>query len=398
MIKDNVNSILLDYASAQGVLSVDSIMKLAALPDKSYFRAFSQFLENNCGDGVEVSKGLLNIKSHGIGVLIPQKIIESGLTMFPKGYLKENNVPKHDDLSSFNVIIPKTRSYVETFPSMTCSNLFIYLKEKNAKIIESSFDMKKEIQEIHPVIDFAGLLLRRMTRENAVQAIDNKRTPLIKDLVDAAYHSPSVLIEAFKSDKNFVIAIPFSPGNHADKDHERNFCYFNNEAVFVNELLKMNKKIALLDLTANFASGLVNLCIGKKDIIIIGIHANPNLDPTTYRENIESKQNSFQFNLEPGSNGEEYINVLQEAIDLIPQGIDVVLVIGSVNNYLFDSEGLLCVEAQYQRQIGNIIGSVVKGKGIKKLIIEPSAGFENDSHILFTDLCKGIDEEFNGGK
>ena len=78
----------------------------------------------------------------------------------------------------------------------------------------------------------------------------------------------------------------------------------------------------------------------------------------------------------------------------LPEHTDILLITGGVNQYLYDSCGLLCVEAQYFEKIGKAIAEAAKD--IPKIILTQAGGFEKDSHILFLDLASGIQKNLGG--
>jgi len=379
------------YLAVSGSLSIDELRKLAPINSKRYYQSYMGFLRDYYSDRKNIIEGIANIKSHGLGFTVPQRIINYGLEDL-KGHIENSILPVHN-LVGLNVVCNSEDCPVETFPTRSFRWLKNYLIEKGAKITEHSSNVMELVKKVHSETDFLKLCARRLKREKIIQQIDDQEVPLVPEVLNHAYKAPSVLFTANELNRRFVVAIPGTVGGMAEANHENNYSYVNNEAVFALELASKGKKVTILDLSANFNHGLIKLCLGTEGIQIISLQADPQTDATIYyRDDAESKNNIVNYNLEAGINGREYLEYLKDAIKNISQS-DVLLIIGGSNNYLYDSIGLFCVEAQYFRRFGQVIGGRAKEKEIKKIIVVPGGGYDKDSHILFTDFCLGIKDK-----
>ena len=377
------------YAAKQQTITIEDLRSMSSDTGKVFFKAFCSFLAGKYPEKDDtIVEGILNIKSHGQGIHIPETVKRKGIAAFPKGYLEENQMPVHENLAQVKILHNEKAFPIETFFSRTTRNILLYAKEKGANCISKSYRMDKQVKEIHSTIDFLKLFERRTKQLEHIRKLDDKEVPLFPEIITFALEAPSVLFEAEKQKEQLVIALPGTLGNHAEKDHEQVFCYFNNEAIFANEMIKKGKKITILDIDASFGNGTYHLLLGKQNITLMGIQVNPEVDPTLYERDALTQKNSFQHNLELGTNGKTYLEVLKEALKKIPEHTDILLITGGVNQYLYDSCGLLCVEAQYFEKIGKAIAEAAKD--IPKIILTQAGGFEKDSHILFLDLASGI--------
>ncbi|MBS3175965.1 hypothetical protein J4457_01895 [Candidatus Woesearchaeota archaeon] len=391
---------LAGYAARQRTITIDDIRNMSDVEGKIFFKVFCNFLEGKYPEKNDtILEGVLNIKSHGHGITIPEAVKQKGIAAFPKRYLEKNQMPTHmdKDLSCLKILHNKKMFPIETFFSRTTRNILSYAKEKGANCVAKTSTtprMDKEIKEMHPVTDFLKLFERRTKQPEHIKKIDDREVPLFPEIITFALEAPFVLFEAEKQKEQFVIALPGTLGNHAEKNHEQVFCYFNNEAIFANEMAKQGRKITILDIDASFANGTHHLLLGKQNITLIGIQVNPEIDPTIYERDAITQKNSFQYNLELATNGKTYIEILKEALKKILADTDILLVTGGVNQYLYDSCGLLCVEAQYFESIGKAIADAAKK--IPKIILTQAGGFEKFSHILFLDLASGIQKNLGG--
>ena len=396
-MNNSINMIesLAAYAAQQQIITIDDLRNMSDDTGKVFFKAFCNFLTSKYPEkNNTIVEGILNIKSHGHGIVIPDAIKQKGLAAFPKGYLEQSMISNKKDLSCLKIVYNKEMFPIETFFSRTTRNILLYAKEKGANCITKYCRIDKKIMEEHPIINFLKLLERRAKQPDHIKKIDDKEVPLFPEIVKFALEAPSVLFEAAKQKEQFVIALPGTLGNHAEKNHEQVFCYFNNEAIFANEMIKHGKRITILDIDASFGNGTYHLLLGKENITLIGIQANPEIDATIYERDAITQKNSFQYNLELATNGRSYVDILKQALKKIPESTDILLISGGVNQYLYDSCGLLCVEAQYFEEIGKAIAE--SARNIPKIILTQAGGFEKDSHILFFDLALGIQKNLGG--
>ncbi|MFA6461824.1 MAG: hypothetical protein WCV90_06170 [Candidatus Woesearchaeota archaeon] len=392
--QDLINN-LMGYLSQKGNLTIEDIHNLSYKNPQLYYRSFMEFLHQYYPESHKsIIDAIGDIKSHGMNFTVPQKIVDLGMACFPKGYLEENKLPKHTSLKSLKCVFNHESYPIETFPGKTTRRLKNYLLEREAQIKFHNSNLLDLVKKVHPETDFLNLCARRLKRDKITQDLDDVETPLLPEVVKFALNACSVLFAAEKEEGKVVIAVPGIPGAKAEPDHEVEGCYFNNEAIFALEQANQGKKIAILDLNASFNHGLFRFCFGHKNIMLIGIHVDPLVDPTlSYRQDSTSKLNSYQYNLEVGTNGHDYLVCLEKALKNIPENQDLLLVIVGTNSYLLDSVGLLCVEAQYFRKFGEIIGMEASKKKVKKIILTPGEGYEEVSPQLLVDFCLGMIEK-----
>ncbi len=385
---------LIGYLSQEGTLTIEDIHDLGYKNPQLYYRSFMDFLHKYYPENRKpILDAIGDIKSHGMNFTIPQKIIDLGMTSFPRGYLEENTLPKHDSLKQLKALFNSESYPIETFPAKTARRLKNYLLEKEAQVIFHNSNCLELVKMVHSETDFLNLCARRLKRDKITQNLDDIETPLLPEVVKFALKAPSLLFAAAKEYGKVILSVPGIPGTKAEPEHEVEGCYFNNEAIFALEEARQGKKITILDLNVSFDHGLAKICSAQKNITFIGIFVDPHVDATlAYRKEDINKSNILLHHLEAGTNGKDYLHFLNKALQDLSSDQDILLVIGGTNSYLLDSVGLLCVEAPFFRKIGRMIAEESENKGVKKIIIVPGGGYEEVSPLLLVDLCLGINE------
>ncbi|MFQ5621540.1 MAG: hypothetical protein ACE5FT_06895 [Candidatus Nanoarchaeia archaeon] len=379
--------VLAQYAARSGDLSAVELRQLCHGDPKLFFKSFVEFLKRKNPDRLDIVEGILNIKSHGLGFTIPQKIIDEGLIHFPEGYLELGDLSKHDKLSL--TVVHHAKSFpIKTFPSKTYAEMVDYFKQKGCKLIPVAMRTDNYVKKIHKSIDVNEKILKRATQPAWMQRIDNIEYPLTKDIFNYVLETPSVLFRAFEDRSRVTVAIPGTWSNMCDDERG----YINSTAVAAKALAERGKKITILDLDTSFGGGTVKLLLGEQNITLIGLQTDPETDPgLNIRDHTESEQNSYQFNIPIGLNGKGYLDILNQAIQKIPTDTGVLIVSVGLDNYVFDSLGLQCVEQKYFKTMGELIHKSTTH--IPKIILQPGGGFEDIAPQLFAEMCNAV-----GGK
>ena len=380
------------YLSISGEIGINDIRKMSYSQPKMFIRSYMQFLRKNYPGSSELIDHITLIKSFGYGYTMPEKLMSKGIKLIENKYTKKNemNANKKYDFKNIKVFCNQKQAINKTFSINTFNSLKNLFRDNNANMILNSYRMDEEIKSLHPGIDFLELCKRRMKREPLLRQIDDRESPLLPDIIEFSLHGLSVLNEANFSKDQFAVALQGIAGTHAKSDHEQEYSYFNNEIVFALQNAKSNKKILILDLDANFSHAMNEYC-NHENILYVGFHADPNVDCSISSRNTIQNKN-ICYNLEIGINGEKYLSKLKNILDNINYTPDIFLILGSVNSYIFDNTSLLLVECQYFSQIGNLLGKFAQKNQIKKIILAQGRGFEKDSHILFAELCTGIND------
>jgi acetoin utilization deacetylase AcuC-like enzyme len=112
-----------------------------------------------------------------------------------------------------------------------------------------------------------------------------------------------------------ALALVRPPGHHAGKNFLGGFCYFNNLAVAVANLLERKgvKRAAILDVDVHHGNGTQDIFLGSEKVVFCSLHQWP-LYPGSGRT---SEGNCHNFPLPAGTDGKGYLKALDDALGLI---------------------------------------------------------------------------------
>ena len=176
-------------------------------------------------------------------------------------------------------------------------------------------------------------VLRVHTREmlDAVRtgAFEDADTPFFPEIYEIAKLSAGAAIlaaeHALAGRPAFSLMRP--PGHHAEHNRIMGFCYFNNIAIAVAKVLQIrnpkpsprdmrnksetrNRRVAILDFDCHHGNGTENIFRDDKRILFASVHQSPCYPDT----GLMSDTNSLNFPLAPGTKPEEFLAVLDKAI------------------------------------------------------------------------------------
>jgi acetoin utilization deacetylase AcuC-like enzyme len=119
-----------------------------------------------------------------------------------------------------------------------------------------------------------------------------------------------------------VFALCRPPGHHAGKDYAGGYCFINNASVAAN-WLSSKGKVALLDIDYHAGNGTQDIFYERSDVLTISIHGDPDYEYPHYigfaDETGADAGLGFHrnFPLPAGTDDEEYLSTLNEALDMI---------------------------------------------------------------------------------
>jgi acetoin utilization deacetylase AcuC-like enzyme len=108
------------------------------------------------------------------------------------------------------------------------------------------------------------------------------------------------------------------PGHHATKNSLGGFCYFNNIAIAVSNILEKYdkiKKIGIIDFDVHHGNGTQDIFLNNKNIRYVSLHQYPHY-PGTGSKN---KDNCFNYPLYADTDEKEYLNIFKKAISKIKE-------------------------------------------------------------------------------
>ncbi|MEA2070583.1 MAG: histone deacetylase [Asgard group archaeon] len=82
---------------------------------------------------------------------------------------------------------------------------------------------------------------------------------------------------ALEGKQSIAYALTRPPGHHATRDKAMGFCFFNNIAISVENLITRQKvkRIAIIDFDNHYGNGLADLFYDRNDVLTISLHADP---------------------------------------------------------------------------------------------------------------------------
>lgn len=182
-------------------------------------------------------------------------------------------------------------------------------------------------------------------------------TPNIDGIYDYALQSVASAITTAKAAEKQMVAFSLSrpPGHHAGRNTLGGFCYFNNLAVAAAKLVKLGKRVAILDIDVHHGNGTQDIFLGKKNIIFCSIHQVP-LYPGT---GLISEKNCHNFPLQPETGFSKYKIELEKSLNLIQHfHADVLAVSAGFDTYKNDPLASLKLETADYYKIGQLIGKL----------------------------------------
>lgn len=133
---------------------------------------------------------------------------------------------------------------------------------------------------------------------------------------------------------NRVYALTTHPGHHAKKSNYEGYCFFNNAALAIFQLLKSGMtKIAVLDLDVHAGNGTKEIFYKSNQVFTISLHSDPTVE-YPHREGFsdeigEGEGKGFNVNLifGPKVSAKEYFRLVEQALTQIEEFKPEILVI-----------------------------------------------------------------------
>ncbi|MGB5247945.1 MAG: histone deacetylase family protein [Woeseia sp.] len=116
----------------------------------------------------------------------------------------------------------------------------------------------------------------------------------------------------------YALARP--PGHHAGSDLVGGFCFLNNSAIAAHILRSAHERVAILDVDVHHGNGTQDIFYERGDVLTVSIHADPvRFYPFFWgyadeRGAGDGQDANYNFPLPRGTNDDDYLPVLDEAI------------------------------------------------------------------------------------
>lgn len=265
--------------------------------------------------------------------------------------------------------------------------------ESPARVSETCNFIKDKFDFVEPKSCDKEDILRVHSQE-LMESVENENffdpdTPRLLGIFDHAKLAAGAAIQAteiaVKGESAFSLMRP--PGHHAEKSRLGGFCYFNNVAVAIRYAQKKLsiKNVLILDIDCHHGNGTQDIFLGDQSVLFISLHQSPFYPGT----GLSSEDNCYNYPLSAGTGEEEYLKVLQEAIDkTISFKPDLIGVSAGFDTYKGDPLTNMGLEKESYRKIGNIIYQLNTPTFI---VLE--GGYSEDMPVCVSNFLEGFLEK-----
>lgn len=173
------------------------------------------------------------------------------------------------------------------------------------------------------------------------------------------------------------------PGHHAGTiSGVSGFCYFNNIAVSVTELLESYEKIAILDVDVHHGNGTQEIIQGNERVLFCSLQQIP-LYPGT---GFNSEGNCLNFPVSPGTGEDDYLDILDQAlVQLIEFRPQALAVSAGFDTYREDPLANLALDVGTYEKIGSRAAAL----GIPRYALL-EGGYSPDLPLCIESFLKGF--------
>lgn len=262
--------------------------------------------------------------------------------------------------------------------------------ERPERVGETLKHLKKQkytVQEAMPASEQDLLLAHSKEHIQSVKegTFYDADTPYFPNIYEIALLSCGSGLQAMESAGNSIPAFSLMrpPGHHAGPlSGISGFCYFNNIAIAVLKALDKFERVAILDIDVHHGNGTQDIVLGNERILFCSLHQVP-LYPGT---GLNSEKNCINFPLPLFTNEQDYLQVLQNALERIQEFNPELLAVSAG----FDTYKK-CPLAQLKLEIGTYkkIGGRIACLGMKRFAVL-EGGYSNDLPLCIESFLKGF--------
>jgi len=209
-------------------------------------------------------------------------------------------------------------------------------------------------------------------------------TPVIPGIYKISLLAAGAAIEAShivqREGSSYALVRP--PGHHATKRNIGGFCYFNNIAIAVKKLLKNKKRVAILDIDVHHGNGTQDIFLGEKNVLFCSLHQVPLYPGTGWK----SQDNCHNFPLPPRTEGNRYVEVLNNALKVIKNySPDILAVSLGFDTYEDD----LLAQIKLKKNDYQKIGALISTFKLPTFFVQ-EGGYSQDIGILAQQFFSGF--------
>jgi acetoin utilization deacetylase AcuC-like enzyme len=215
---------------------------------------------------------------------------------------------------------------------------------------------------------------------------DTPRLPGIFGYVRLAAGAGMLAVKtAVQGESAFSLMRP--PGHHAGKNTLGGFCYFNNIAIairYAQQKLGV-KKVLILDIDCHHGNGTQDIFLSDQSVLFISLHQSPFYPGT----GLCTEDNCHNYPLPAGTGEEEYLKVLQGAINETSSfKPDLIGVSVGFDTYKGDPLTNMQLEKESYNKIGKIINQL---EAPTFIVLE--GGYSEDMPVCVNKFLEGFLKE-----
>ena len=175
--------------------------------------------------------------------------------------------------------------------------------------------------------------------------------------------------------------------HHAHREFGSGYCIFNDLAVCaIMALENINfNRIAILDLDVHQGDGTATIFEDLESVLTISVHCSKNFP-------FRKTHSDFDLELEPGTEDEEYLEVVKKAIQITTNfNPDLILFQAGVDGLKSDALGKLNITREGMRKRNNLVFEMIKKESLPTVIFmgggysKPISDTIDAFYDLFTD-------------
>jgi acetoin utilization deacetylase AcuC-like enzyme len=272
---------------------------------------------------------------------------------------------------------------IEPIERMHSIEYMNYLKNAYQHWIQSGGSVDGVIPDTFPVGSFnnSSKMAKNNPNNHGRYCFDGTGV-ITEHTFQAAYDAVQVCLKAVEQLEmyNHVFALCRPPGHHSHFDLCGGYCFFNNAAIAVNELILKHHRVAILDIDYHHGNGTQQMFYHQENPLYISIHGSPDFPFYFGYEDEKGEDEGLGFNvnipLKLGTADEEYLLNLNHVIDnhIQPFNPTAVVVSLGIDTYEHDPIGNFKLSKECYKEIGRIIGRL----GLKTLFVMEGGYFIDD--------------------
>jgi acetoin utilization protein AcuC len=204
-------------------------------------------------------------------------------------------------------------------------NRYNLMSEENQRIIEPPL-MKEELLYLFHTREYIELLKKGEKGEFSVEmlhaGLGTEDNPIFKAMYQYALEASSGTYEGammlYHGDARFVFN-PFGGFHHAGRNHAEGFCYINDIAIAIADLITKGQRVAYVDIDAHHGNGVQDAFYETDRVLTISIHeSGETLYPGTgFETEIGAKEGTgYNVNipLRTGTDDEVYLLTFESLV------------------------------------------------------------------------------------